>query len=405
MRGIQGLIATVFPLIAMATGVGLAQVKAPPPRATPRTNGVSSVPPKGQPTIGLPCPKPPAWSSIQIPQIRMGADYGWKWVNESAKSTAQVATSVERDMGRLNQSVKAAVGKYSDAAIRKDMKAYMEGVNQLGQCRPGAEQLAQVPVFSIRRLTQSVNVIHSMHQQARNPVHVYGMSGFKKAELSAMRSAAPVQTPGAKLATTVEVTVSNDQQSRANRILDKLLQAGAANANNNRSTTPVVITSTNRTVSTAPPKTSPGSIALRNRIQSFQSTGLTHPVSPVARRAYQPTNTQNYTHMNEFLHRSDRSLSPLGDKAELDLTFGGRKGKRSFAFEDASEENDVRPDTVLDTMQTSALLNVPVDSGGSAVRWEDITRYTDYRDLRYTPTAVACDSCDALLRRAGGRTR
>jgi len=347
----------------------------------------------GKPSVA--CAKPSAWASIQIPEIRAAADDTWSWVNHPNRSADAMAVSVQQDLTKQIRSAEAAAGKYSDGAIQKDYRAYLNGVKQMEACPEFALfaqdelGLTRWPVFSIQHLTQSIATIHSLHQQAQHPVHVRGMESFKAAEMAAAGSSAPVQGMGGRIATAIAVTVSSDQQSRASQKLDELAQTNSAKSSN-----------TLHPAGTSGLKASVGGSLTRSQAQTYYQQGLTRPLTTGVHRAYKPVNVQNYSAMNEWLSQSSHAIGGAASGVMPDVILGvrNREGLR-FAFADASEEPEVRPDNDLDNMQTAVLLAVAVDGFGRTVRWEDVTRYTDYRDVPYTTARIACADCDALLRR------
>src|SRR5581483_969193 len=167
--------------------------------------------------------------------------------------------------------------------------------------------------------------------------------------------------------------------------------SGATPAGRPGTTPGATVTPTPTTTATSRPAASPlpgpvrpasNAPVIRNQTQTFQANGLSHPVRPTAVQTYKPPNLQNYSQMNSFIRRADLSLSRIQAGPELTFSIGDKGVK--FAFSDISEEPEVRPDSMLDSLQTSSVLSIPVDARGLALRWEDLTRYTDYRDFQYT---------------------
>jgi hypothetical protein len=227
--------------------------------------------------------------------------------------------------------------------------------------------------------------------------------------LTAAKSAAPVETTSENISSKIEAAVSNDSQSRADGILNRLIEAGTKaasdTASNNRNTPQPAAIPNPAAGNRAPAAASPsaGASVLRNTAQTYRRTGLTHPAGGTAIKTYQPPSSHNYTAMSQWLRSSDQSLSPLRAAADEELAMRSGNGDTTrFAFADASEEAEVRPDSLLEALQTSTLLDIPVDAEGRSLRWEDLTRYTDYRDIRYTSAPVHCESCDALPGRGAG---
>jgi len=353
------------------------------PRPQPKTAASLSAAAGANQASRLPkssCPKPAIWDSIEIPQFRSAADLGWTWVNDRASSLDKMASDMQQKLSVLAKSAQSAAGKYSETTVRKDIERYASGIREMSSCGSfGAEVgLLEMPVIGLGHLTNRVNVIRELRQEAKNPKEVHGWNNFNAAEASAYEGSGAVDGIGFRITHAVGVAVRDDLSARAQNKLDQIEQLARVE------------------LPSAAARTAPTTAKMvRNSSQEFRNSGLTRPPSLKTVRSYGPSTQQNYTSMRAFLE-GDRSLAeaPVGETIGEKLIRG--EGSVVFAFEDASEELEVRADGDLDKLQIAQYLAESVDAAGALVQWADITRYTDYRDVRYTASQT-CSFCDAAL--------
>lgn len=382
----------LFAVCAVTVGAA-GQMKAPPP------NHTSPLPaPSGrritQTVTSAPCPKPSAWSQIQIPEIRSAADLGWTFASgkgasaDKGGSPTQDSLKMQDSLNKLGEQSKKAAGKYPDAAITRDLGHYQAGLQQMAACPGGggAIGLAETPVLSIRHLTHTVNVIHQLHEEAKHPTFVPGRTNFRASELKAA-SVTPVtqSTSQASIPSIIRVVTGSTPQSKAGSELERFLSAGAKATTSNTNTTETTVVVTAKPAARVVP---PATAQARN----LANTGLVHPAAPGVVRSIKPLQPQNVNSMNNWIQRPAR-FDPAAPRETVGAIVETR-GKPVFG--EVDEGSEVSATTDLSRLSSAAALLESVDATGRPVLWQDVTRYTDFRDIRFV-ARPSCAFCDSML--------
>ena len=296
---------------------------------------------------------------------------------------------MQESLNELSEQSKNAAGKYPDSAISQDIEHYRTGLQQLAACPSGgafAAGLAETPVLSIRHLTRTINLIRQLHEEARHPTMVGGRAIFEGNEINAAKEGAVSQTNSQVLIPDViQVFTGSTPQAKAGSELERFLVAAVKSTSSNVGTTPTPVVVNARP---AAPVVSPATAQARSLLNS----GLTHPAAPGVIRSIKPLQPQNVNSMNDWLQRP--ALVALAAPRETTGALAETPGKPVFG--EVDESSDLSPPTDLARLSNAAALFESVDATGRPVLWQDVTRYTDFRDVRFV-ARPSCAFCDSML--------